>query len=734
MYYVISSFLNFATSAALGIFILFKNRRSQVNKGFFIFTMFAALWSLCYFFWQISTTEYWALFWCRALMAFAIYVPIPCLHFTYALTGLFEKYKKVLVASYLFFTVFLIADFTPYFVSHVEPLAGFKYWPIAGPLFAPFLAFWFALIIYSVVLLVREYHRQTGAIRLQLKYVALGMTLGYLGGGTNFLLWYRIPMPPYGNILVCGFIACLAYATIRYRLMDIRVVLSRFFYYIGASLFIYVAFYGMVLFYERFFGGAFTIQAYLASILTAPAMLLIFNRVSRGAYYLANKYFAFSFYSYKEIVNRVTQELSVSNDLDQVSNAIINTIKSVLRIKKTGIVLTGPSSKINDPKIADIIGLEKDDEEFLREKNPILKCSLRIKEIYLYDEFKMLEEATKTPADKKECASLKTSLRALGVAVTIPLFSGKNFIGVIILGPKKSNDAFTKEDVELLHTLSHQAGIALNNARLHRDMGDFNKTLKQKVREQAEDLLKNNERLNELLNLKKDFIQIMAHQLNAPLSIMRNAQALVKDKTISAEEGVDYIFDSLERMTNLITNYNEAFLYEGEGVSATCEKTDISKIMNRLAEEKRNAPATIRKDLKIIVEEPKFKIPPVFCHPEKISQAASRILDNAVGYTESGSITISYSRENKDEREFLKISIKDTGIGMSVDTQKKIFIKFFRGINAISTHPNGIGINLYICKKMVEGCGGALTFQSAGEGKGSTFSFSLPIFINQKTK
>ena len=109
---------------------------------------------------------------------------------------------------------------------------------------------------------------------------------------------------------------------------------------------------------------------------------------------------------------------------------------------------------------------------------------------------------------------------------------------------------------------------------------------------------------------------------------------------------------------------------------------------------------------------------------EKISLAISNLVDNAINYTKEGKISIQFEYDSKDKQ--VKFSVKDTGIGISEEQQKRLFSKFFRGINAIKAETEGTGLGLFIAKNIIEAHGGRIWFESE-EGKGTTFYFTLPL-------
>jgi len=160
------------------------------------------------------------------------------------------------------------------------------------------------------------------------------------------------------------------------------------------------------------------------------------------------------------------------------------------------------------------------------------------------------------------------------------------------------------------------------------------------------------------------------------------------------------------------------------------DKTDIVAIVEKLIPEKQKMPLAIQRKLTISVNKPSFQIPAVWCDGKKIAHVISNLLDNAIYYTEQGSVTAGYELINGD---YLKINFTDTGAGISVEDKKILFQKFSRGRGASSLRPDGSGLGLYISKKIVEGNNGEMTCTSKGVGQGSTFSFTVPIYQSQQS-
>lgn len=224
-FYILTALINAITSTTLGVFVYFKNRKVKVNQIFALFCFSVAFWSFGYYLWQTAKDANSALFWLRELMVGAIFIPIFYFHFILIFLEITSK-KKSLIIGYLFAFLFFIFNFTSLFVKQVNREFSFEFWPKPGIAFHFFLVWWVFYIIYATYLLFKNYSKSTGVKKNQILYILTGMIIGYLGGMTNYFLWYGIPIPPVGNILVSVYVGMVAYAIVKQKLFDIKVILT----------------------------------------------------------------------------------------------------------------------------------------------------------------------------------------------------------------------------------------------------------------------------------------------------------------------------------------------------------------------------------------------------------------------------------------------------------------------------------------------------------------------------
>jgi len=225
--------------------------------------------------------------------------------------------------------------------------------------------------------------------------------------------------------------------------------------------------------------------------------------------------------------------------------------------------------------------------------------------------------------------------------------------------------------------------------------------------------------------MKTEFVSIAAHQLRTPISAIKWTLRMILDGDLGpiSEEQSEFLektYKSNERMINLINDLlNVTRIEEGRHLY-DITIADMEEIVRGLVAVYDDIAA--QKKLKLNFKKSDDIIPAVKVDVEKIKLVVSNLIENAMKYTLSGGdVFISINQEDGN----VKISVKDTGIGIPKNQQDRIFTKYFRSANAVRTETEGTGLGLFIAKNIVETHGGKVWFSSE-EGKGTTFSFLLP--------
>lgn len=221
--------------------------------------------------------------------------------------------------------------------------------------------------------------------------------------------------------------------------------------------------------------------------------------------------------------------------------------------------------------------------------------------------------------------------------------------------------------------------------------------------------------------LRKDhFINIVSHELKTPLTSLKGYIQLLQHKAESV--GDEYMSvnlaradSKLDKMTSLINGFLNVHQLESGKIKLTVEQFDLNALIKEVADETNMR----RKNTYVafIANSTAF----VKADREKIGQVLVNLLDNANKYSHpSGKIEV-YCSENEGQ---ITVSIHDNGIGISMDSQRRIFERYYRVENQDSNFVSGFGIGLYLCHEIVSRHDGKIWVESV-EGEGSTFSFSL---------
>ena len=689
-YFPFSAAINALVAIGLGIFILHTSRREQVHRAFVYFSFLVAAWSIGYFFWQISTTEEAALFWSRMLMLGAIYTPVTYLHFTYAFLGIYREKRVFLWLGYIFFIPFVLLGFSKYFVSHVEPFLGFPFWPMPGPLFHYFLLIWFAYLLYIVGLLISYYKISDGYRRSQMRYLFLGIFIAFVGGSMNYLPWYKIPILPYSNIFVAVYLSIFAYAITVYHLMDIKVIIR-----MGAvftSLFSIVAsiYFVIVALLSRFFEGPITI------IIPAFIIALTFNPIRRYVEEVTDEIFFQKKYNFSKVINSFSEEIRrIGPDMRSILVFFDKAILNVLKIKSSAFAFGDGAEMMQFEKV-----LASGETKFI----PLDEGSM-IMEYFKNNLSGVLDiyEFENEEGGDGDLGRAIAEMKSFGFYVAVPITTKDKLILVYLLGEKKSRDMFYREDLELAGYAANEVAASIEKAQLY-------------------------ENLKLALESKSQFISVVSHQMRTPISAIRWSLELLQQKKLAAVKRKEFLNNAVHNSVFLVEQLDDVLTVlaiQDQEVSLVKEVCDVGAVADDLLHASAHE-----------IEEKKLSLTFNFvaldmhasCDASKIRKVLGVLLKNAVTYTPvGGRIEISSHEERMNGKNYLIFAVKDSGIGLTLEEQKRVFDRFYRSDRARLILPDGMGLGMFIARTFVRAHGGSLWVESEGEGKGAAFFFSLPM-------
>ena len=309
--------------------------------------------------------------------------------------------------------------------------------------------------------------------------------------------------------------------------------------------------------------------------------------------------------------------------------------------------------------------------------------------------------------------------------LAVPLFREDRPIGALVV-LRRATGAFPKETVDLLQTFATQSTLAIQNARLFQEIDD-----------QSRQLAVANQRLQELDQLKSDFLSTVSHELRTPLTSvlgfariiakryeesllphLDQSQARVRRDAQRITENLQIIIDEGERLTRLINEVLDLAKIESGKMEWQMQEVSLHEVVQRAV----NATSALARDKGLDVQVVSHtEAGQVYGDVDRLTQVVTNLLGNAIKFTNEGSVTCVLERHADD----IMVKVKDTGVGIAPEDLDKVFEKFRQVGDTLTDKPKGTGLGLPICKEIIEHHGGRIWVESA-PGIGSTFIFTLP--------
>ena len=258
------------------------------------------------------------------------------------------------------------------------------------------------------------------------------------------------------------------------------------------------------------------------------------------------------------------------------------------------------------------------------------------------------------------------------------------------------------------------------------DLKELTEKLEEKVIEQTKEIRKSYEELKRIDNSKTEFISMASHQLRTPLTAIKGYLSLLVERTYGEinekeEKVLGNIFKSNERLIKMVGEMLDISKIDLGKMELEKKKVQIDEMVGSVYQEMLIKAKD--KKLKLIFNKPKVKIPKILIDELKIRQVVQNLIDNAIKYTEKGSIKLDIGKKEDS----IIISVKDTGAGLNPKDKESVFNSFSRGSAGLDLFIEGTGLGLYIARKYMDLHNGKIWAESDGPGKGSTFFVKLLI-------
>ncbi len=532
--------------------------------------------------------------------------------------------------------------------------------------------------------------------RTQVLWFLGALAIAFSGGTTCYLPVYGINVYPYGNFTVPLYPVIMSYAIIRHQLLDIEVIVKRTLQFAGLVGSV-VAVVSLVAFVSQdLLAHLITIPKWLSNVLAAAVIAVLYEPLRNWLTNVTEKYLFQKKYDYKELLKKFTDEVMVVLDLKQLVQMTVNTLSETVKLEGCSLLL-----------------LNKDNRKYeLVASKSVNGRQVTVEE---QEEFITFLRETHEPiwfeGQVRYPTSIVERMMQLQARVALALPIHDDLIGVLCLGKKKSDEAYTKDDLDILQPLARTLAIAVSNAELVEELKVTQAQAAQK------------EKLAVIGTLSAG----INHEICNPLGIVKaQCEAFLLD----AEDGI-LIGKSQQDILERTSTIMRVALKQIDRATAITQKlSNFAKPIKEptsqpvsVGQEVDEVLLLVGHDLKLdkieVIEEIQPDLPSIVVDRRQFQEVLFNLIRNA-GQAIKPPGTIRVRAHVKDDGQ-VRIEIADTGSGIPADKLEKVYDPFY----TTKEPGKGTGLGLFIVRQIVERNKGRISLESA-VGKGTTFFLDFP--------
>ena len=682
------------------IFIILRGEKSKLLRLWVSCNLSLGLWGFASIFIALTKNYQESLFWWKLGSIGIISLPPFFLHLAFTLCNI-EK-RRVLLLVYIQACVFILLNFTKLLISDLNFVFNSFYYPkITGFIYPLMYLFWISIVVYGSWIIFITYRNTQGLKRRQLLYFLIGTSIGFTGGIVNFFPVFGIRLYPVSNFSGPIYIGIATYAIIKYRLMDIKVALTR----AGIFIIVYALVLGIPLGLAGW--GKVLLQESLGSNwYWAPLILAIILATSGPFIYLAlqqraEKIILKAQKAYQDALREISFTMITIKDIDRLLNTIVLKVVGLVNLSWAAIYLIDEKQKkflLKHQKIAS--GKVDFPKEFTLD-SPLAKCLYESREPLMGEEI---------------------GFSTLKIGLAVPCFMDSVMIGFLLLGDKPKNAIYTQDDVNVFTVLANQTALAIENCQFYAQEREHHHLLR-------------------VSSLDRQMAS-MAHEIDNPnqalLGCLYSLEMNLDDvKDIIPQEKLDHLKEKISKARFHTSRISKMIGAVREFSKPTTGELAVVKLQWILEDffsivqpQIKHEGVTFNQE--ILQEDVWLKVNKV-----EIEQVLVNLCTNSVQaiieMAMSGINIPEWKKEiilkiyKKDkETNILRIDFSDTGSGIKKEILEDIFLDF------VTTKASsvGTGLGLAISRKIMHKHNGKIWAESEGDNKGATFHLEIPIPVD----
>jgi len=724
-FFALSSILIIITCVPLLLLVIFKGPKKS-NFLWVVFFLAAIGWGWGGYKISISTSaesafKAWQIAWIAVILT-----PLLYYHSMLTILKLKKRINKIILyASYCLAFFFIILDlfFAKEYLGGVKYVFGQFYWldwhqgrSISYVIFY-IVMYWF-LPLYAFTLLIIRFRNSRGLERNQLKYILISSIFGWIGPINNFLIAFGINIYPFTNISVALYPIFFAYAIVKYRLLDLRIAITRAGLFIGVYTLVLGLPFAFAVLYKKLlienFGENWWIipmvmMAILATV--GPFLYIFLQRRAENRLLREQK-------RYQDTLKHAAIGMTRIRSLIKLLTMITHIVTKTVRISFAAIYLH--DRQTNEYALQVFRGKNQAPLAALSLDSTLAKWLTEKREPLIYEEVKRQMQDSGDSTHK----ALEANMRLLNASVIIPILLDHTLTGFVVLGDKLSGQIYTPDDLSVFQVLASQAALAIENAQFYEEAKEMQAQIAQAEKMATVGTMADG--LSHQINNRFYALSLIAGDTIDTIKMTDTANCTPEIKAM-----ISQINAALERIQVNVMQGGEVvkgiLKYTRKGEEGM-EPLTIDQIIDGTIEMVQYKVKLAEID---IIRDYTKDIPRLKANQVQMQEAFFNFIDNAYdaiverrntlnesGYR--GKITVSA----KPKDSMLEITVQDNGMGVKNEDIKKVFTPFFT--TKVSSR-KGTGLGLYVIRNIItETHAGKIRFES--EHKiGTRFILELPI-------
>ncbi len=702
-FFTISSLLIVITNLLMAGFLFYRGHSKKISLLWGRFCLVVAVWGLGAFMASLAKSMESSFFWWQFANISSLLAPTLFCHFV--LTYLGKPKRFFIISIYcIAFCVLLVNFFARHlFIGELSFMFNQFYYidwtNLRTPLYLTFyLFFYWILLPYSFLLLLKRFFHSKGQERNQLKYFILGMLMGFSGAHLLWLPAFGVNVYPYSNILIAFYPVIIGYAILRYRLMDIRVAITR------AGIFILV--YSLVLGFPLWLGYKYQLWLYatwaMLVLATAGPSIYIYLQKKAEERILQEEG------RIQEFLTQASYRINRIKELPKLLEAIIDLVFKTLNVSNVSLYMLDSLSqqyilKAGKHRPAAPDSIEGD--------SPFIHALKQQETPLVYEEFRLQSDARE---QKQRFLEAIEQIKTLRAQVIVPMHRFESLIGFLVLGDREDKGTYSPGILNALTILANHASPAIENCQY----------LEAQTKRMEEEGF--HERIASLDMMASSF----AHEIDNPMAVVKSETeflineffeeikgSLTEEKQKEFKEITAYILESSIRvsaMVKAIEEYSRMGTGELKPVRVNDAVDGFLTLIN---------PQFKKEKIKFIqnVDE---KLPFILGEKVQLEEIFMNFATNAMHAVRNNKEKIITLKIFQKDDTTVKIEFSDSGYGIP----PKIINDIFLASVTTKGSSEGTGLGLFRVRKIVDLHKGKAWAQSRGEGQGAQFIVELPIY------